>query len=168
MAPIKAYPETDNDVLDPHLRTCVSFQCVGFNCVSFHCVGFKRCTYIVHVFREQALQCLSHSVALLYDALSPFVSGARRVCHQGGATDDALESFLKRWPTANFVVVEWIHDDLTLRNATEVMKDIVHGSENQNDRKIKPTLERRCETNADVSTRVYGSCSHINTHATNA
>lgn len=52
-------------------------------------------TYIVHVLAQKVLQGLAHSVALCYDAFTPIVACAGGVGHEGGATNDALQTFLQ-------------------------------------------------------------------------
>lgn len=52
-------------------------------------------TYIVHVLAQQVLQGLAHGVALGYNAFTAIVACAGGVGHEGGATDDALQTFLK-------------------------------------------------------------------------
>ncbi len=58
-------------------------------------------TYIVHVLAQQVLQGLANGVALGYDALAAIVACAGGVGHKGGATDDALQTFLQWWPEAS-------------------------------------------------------------------
>lgn len=76
--------------------------------------GKREDTYIAHVFREKVLKSLANRIALSYDALSAIIPCARRVSHEGSATDDALETLLQRRTEALFSKRQGVHDDLFL------------------------------------------------------
>lgn len=52
-------------------------------------------THVVHVLAQQVLKGLTHRVAFGYDAFAAVVPCAGGVGHEGGATDDALQTFLQ-------------------------------------------------------------------------
>lgn len=71
-------------------------------------------THIIHIFCQQILQCLSHSIALLNDLEPPVVSRAEGVGHERCSTDDGLQTFLEGRTGSHFVVGQWVHVDAFL------------------------------------------------------
>lgn len=74
----------------------------------------RRDTYIAHILRQKVLKSLAHRIALSHDALSAIIARARRVSHEGSATDDALQSLLQRGPEALLAERQGVHNDLFL------------------------------------------------------
>lgn len=74
----------------------------------------RRDTYIAHILRQKVLKSLAHRIALSHNALSAIIARARRVSHEGSATDDALQSLLQRGPEALLAERQGVHNDLFL------------------------------------------------------
>lgn len=75
----------------------------------------EKNTHVVHVLAEQVLQRLADGVALGHDAFAPVVARARRVGHEGGAADDALQALLQRRSETGLAERQRVQDDFILK-----------------------------------------------------
>lgn len=72
-------------------------------------------THVVHVLAQQVLQRLTDGVALGHDAFAAVVACARRVGHEGGAADDALQTLLQRRSETSLAERQRVQDDFILK-----------------------------------------------------
>jgi len=74
----------------------------------------KGQTYVGHVFWQQILQSLAHSVALCDYSFTSLVTCARWVRHQRSSADDTLQSFLQWRSGTDLIISQWVHYNVFL------------------------------------------------------
>lgn len=72
-------------------------------------------THIAHVLREQVLQGLAHGVTFRHDSLTPVITRAGRVGHEGSPTNDAFQALLQGRPKSLLTEAQGVHNDLFLQ-----------------------------------------------------
>lgn len=82
-------------------------------------------THIAHVLWEQVLQGLADSITLCHDSLTPVITSAGWVSHQGSPTNDAFQALLQGRPKALLTEAQGIHNDLFLQRKNYRMSVLI-------------------------------------------